>query len=96
MEVVVVIIIISGTVISALGAYVGCIRVMSKHNRIEQAYQIAEIEDLEEAQEKARELGLELEVSMSQGNEKICEKVVLVQEQSDKKVLISRIYYALP
>ena len=88
-EVMLVLLLVSITCCSLLTGYKACVLAMQQYNRLELAFELLEVRNVEAADALAAEQGLFID------NLQIKQEIITVRECRNQKVLVNKVRYAL-
>ncbi|WP_443935622.1 hypothetical protein [Phascolarctobacterium faecium] len=94
-EVMMVLLLVSITCCSLLTGYKACILAMQQYNRLELAFELSEVRNVEEADALAAEQGMLIERKEFIDNLQIKQEIITVREWRNQKVLVNKVRYAL-
>ena len=92
-EVMMVLLLVSITCCSLLTGYKACVLAMQQYNRLELAFELLEVRNVEAADALAAEQGLFIE--RKEFIDKIKQEIIKVRECRNQKVLVNKVRYAL-
>ena len=93
-EVMLVLLLVSITCCSLLTGYKACVLAMQQYNRLELAFELLEVRNVEAADALAAEQGL-FERKEFIDNLQIKQEIITVRECRNQKVLVNKVRYAL-
>ena len=94
-EVMLVLLLVSITCCSLLTGYKACVLAMQQYNRLELAFELLEVRNVEAADALAAEQGLFIERKEFIDNLQIKQEIITVRECRNQKVLVNKVRYAL-
>lgn len=94
-EVMLVLLLVSITCCSLLTGYKACVLAMQQYNRLELAFELLEVRNVEAADALAVEQGLFIERKEFIDKLQIKQEIITVRECRNQKVLVNKVRYAL-
>lgn len=94
-EVMLVLLLVSITCCSLLTGYKACVLAMQQYNRLELAFELLEVRNVEAADALVAEQGLFIERKEFIDNLQIKQEIITVRECRNQKVLVNKVRYAL-